>query len=249
MFRCADHLHLMHSMIVSNVWLLTDGEGDNFLIDSGIGLERWHLRAGLWRALIRRPGDLSAVILTHRHCDHAGNASWLRETFRCPVYCHQNDAPILAGRQPAPRLRRGIGTVIDEVLAGVEDLLPARCDVDEAFSSGEWRFGFTIFPAFGHTEGSVLLYHAPSRTLFTGDALLSGVPPFRFRERYSLAIAAYSLDVSGCHRRVLEFLADPPPISHLCSGHGPYVGRDVDRKLRQFRVALTEQSQPLGRTQ
>ncbi len=228
------NIGLAVGMVASNVWLLTDGDGRRFLIDTGHRFERTALHLGLWRAGVRRRGDLAAVLLTHRHSDHAGNASWLRARFRCPVVCHENDAMTLAGAAEAPSLQRGLGNPIDKLFCRLEDHLPARSAVDDSVTNGPWKHGFVVYPAFGHTEGSVLYYHEPSQTLFSGDALLTGIPPIRLVESFGLAVPAYSLNVQQCHRLMLDFLRTPPPIRQLCSGHGPFVHRDTAAKLQRF---------------
>jgi glyoxylase-like metal-dependent hydrolase (beta-lactamase superfamily II) len=235
MQRCSPSVGLVAASIVSNVWLLTDDNNRRFLIDTGFGAERLNLWLSLARAGLNGPGDLAGIYLTHRHCDHAGNAEWLREKFRCPIYSHQNDARILSGELPAPTLGRGHGGLFDKVCCQIEDASPVRLQVDEAFATGAWRDGLHIYPAFGHTEGSVLIYHESTQTLFTGDALLAGIPPLRLFESLSLAVPAYSLDVAACHQHMLNFLRNPPDVAQLCSGHGPFVGKQVAAKLQRFQ--------------
>ncbi len=234
MKQVAEHLALATSLLASNVWLLKDAAGRRFLVDTGVRIERFPLRGDLRRAGLHRAGDLTAILLTHRHSDHAGNAVWLRERFRCPIVCHRNDAAILAGRRPARRLRRGIGTFTEELLCRYEDAHTPRLEVDEAVGDGPWRFGFRIIPAFGHTEGSVFIYHEPTHTLFTGDAVLSGVPPSRKKEQLGLAMPAFSVDAEACHARALAILGTPLTIDHLATGHGPYIGHDTAAKLEAF---------------
>lgn len=233
------HLSLATFVRISNVWLLSDGEGKRFLVDTGHFLERPVLLASLWRAGIRRPGDLAAVLLTHRHSDHAGNAAWLRERFRCPVVCHEADAPALGGKTVPPRLGRWRAwlnplSVHEAVLCRFEDRLPARCEVDETFGHGAWRHGFSVAHVPGHTEGSVMLHHGPSETLFSGDAILAGLPPLRCVEWLRLAVPGFSLDVATCHDHVRRYLEKLPPTSALCSGHGPPVLLDAHEKLARL---------------
>ena len=116
----------------------------------------------------------------------------------------------------------------------MEDHHPARLWVDDVYDEGHWRWGFHVFPAFGHTEGSVLLYHEPTQVLFTGDALLTGIPPMRRSEVFQLAFAPYSIDRPLCHRLTLDLLADPPPLNGIASGHGPYVFERIGEKLAGF---------------
>src|SRR5205085_1098004 len=142
---------------VSNVWLFAH-DSKRFLVDTGHVAERVPLLVDLWRSGVRRAGDLDAILLTHRHSDHAGNAAWLRRKFRCPVICHEADADVLAGRAPPPPMARRNGArLYEELLCRFEDFWPARCEVDEVFSPrGDWRSGFQVVPVPGHTEGSVM---------------------------------------------------------------------------------------------
>lgn len=237
MWKCSDHVGLAAAAVVSNVWLLEAGGGKRFVVDTGHAAERGVLAASLWRSGVRRSGDLTAVLLTHRHTDHAGNAKWLARRFDCPLVCHENDAPFLNGEADPKPLRRGIGSPVDELLCGFEDRWPIRCPVDETFAEGPWKHGLTVFEAFGHTEGSCLIYHEPTRTLFTGDALLTGLAVTRWPRMY-LAVPCYSVDVEQCHRLTTAFLEQAPPIDGLCAGHGPYLKGGVNEKLRRFRQTL-----------
>jgi len=220
---------------VANAWLLTDGEGRRFLIDTGYVLERPALALSLKRAGVGR-GDLTAVLLTHRHSDHAGNAAWLRDEYRAPVICHHADAVTLQGEDARPRLAGRGYDPFHDTLCRIEDAFPAKTPVDEVYDEGDWRWGFRVIHVGGHTRGSSLLLHQPSGTLFTGDALLSGLPVQRFHTRLMLAVAVFSEDVEACHRATLSFLGEEPPVKALCSGHGPKVTRSLGDRLAKLRA-------------
>jgi glyoxylase-like metal-dependent hydrolase (beta-lactamase superfamily II) len=219
----APHVSVRRSVRISNVWLLQDADGRRFLVDTGHPAERAQLFASLWRAGVRYKGDLTAILLTHRHSDHAGNAAALRARFGCPVVAHQDDAKILAGATPRPAMARRGARLHHELLCRVEDRLPARLVVDESVPAGLWRHGFSAVHVGGHTEGSVLWMHPPTKTLFSGDLVLSGAPVQRSFVRLQLAVKEYSLDVAAAHRGVRAFLATEPQVDWLCSGHGPLV--------------------------
>ncbi|MEZ4340271.1 MAG: MBL fold metallo-hydrolase [Sandaracinaceae bacterium] len=225
---------VLRSVRISNTWLLADDEGRRFLIDTGHPLERPALAAELWRAGVRRRGDLSAVLLTHRHSDHAGNAAWLRERFSCPVVAHPADAAILEDRTERPALAGRGAPHFHEVLCRVEDRFPARTVVDETLDDGETRFGFRAASVAGHTEGSVLLFHEATGALFSGDAILAGVPVQRLVTHLRFAVPEYSFDAEACARRARAFLASDPPVRTLCAGHGPML-RDAKRALGRLR--------------
>lgn len=237
MWKCNEHVGLAAAILISNVWLLTDRMGRRFLIDTSFKTDRHLLYLALRRAGVRQPGDLTAILLTHRHTDHAGNARWLKKRFGCPIVCHEDDASILNGEKDPQPIKRGYGGPLDELLCGVEDRWPIRCPIDETFTEGVWKHGWRIFNAYGHTEGSSILYHEPTRSLFTGDALLTGLAVTRWPKLY-LAVKAYSIDQKACHRHTIEFLKDAPPIDGLCSGHGPFLKGEVNDRLKKFLATV-----------
>lgn len=234
MQRIRPHLGLARNVRISNVWLLQDGYR-RFLVDTGHPVERAALKLHLWKAGIRGRGDLDGVILTHRHSDHAGNARWLRRTYDCPVYCHAEDAPYLMGETPPPRLARPETPIWARVLCHVEDAFPARVEVDGTFDDGEWKFGLRVFHVPGHTAGSSLIHHEPTRTLFSGDTIISGPPTFRLIERMRLSFDEFSEDGPGARRAARAVLEQLPPTETLCSGHGPTVCDGTHHKLLRLR--------------
>jgi len=228
------HLGLAAAVKISNIWVFGDGRGHRFIIDAGHRLERMALRRDLWRANLRRPGDVTAILLTHRHSDHAGNAAWLRERFDCPVICHEDDAPFLLGEREAPRLATKDTPLWARSLCMLEDRYPARVEVDDVFDDGSWKWGFEVYHSPGHTEGSVMMYHAPTRTLFSGDVVLAGLATMRPIERVTLADPNFSEDIDQCRRVVNGHLRRMPPTKTLASGHGPPVTDDANAKLRRL---------------
>lgn len=232
MKRITGHLALAVGIKISNVWLFEDKLGHRFLIDCGHVLERPALRRALERAGVRRRGDLTAVLLTHRHSDHAGNAAWLRQTFDAPIIAHEADAAYLTGERTAPPLATPTKPLWARRICGLEDRYPARVPIDDVFTDGPWKHDLEIYHAPGHTEGSVMLHHGPTATLFSGDVLLAGLATLRPIERIRLADPNFSDDAAHCHACVREHLRRMPPSQVLASGHGPPVVDAVAAKLR-----------------
>lgn len=226
------NIKLATGVKIANSWLLTDSSGRNFLVDTGWYSDRLALWAHLRKAGIRRKGDLTAVLLTHRHSDHAANAAWLRKTYDCPVVCHERDAVFLREEATPPKMAVGKAPLYQEWLNYFEDAYPSRTPVDETYEEGVWKWGFSVVPTPGHTEGSVMLYHEPTKTLFSGDNILAGLPPLRFIEHLSLAAPGFSQDTKLCNSHVGRFLKDLPKTQTLCSGHGPAVRKDTHQKLQ-----------------
>ncbi|MCX7944652.1 MAG: MBL fold metallo-hydrolase [Deltaproteobacteria bacterium] len=223
--------------IISNVWLFTDQSGDRYLIDSGHTAELPAILISLRVYGIKKKGDLKAILLTHRHSDHAANAEYLSERFSAKVYAHKNELPFLRGDKSPSRIPYGIGKFYDDILIIFENRRPATCKnviPFEEFSNKD----FEIYDMFGHTEGSVFIYHKVSKILFSGDVLFTGIPAIGRRERLFAAVKQYSNNVRECHRRLYEFLQNPPQIEIICSGHGPVVTKNVMEKLASFREKL-----------
>lgn len=229
-------LALANLITISNVWLLTDKRGRRFLIDTGDQSERLQLARSLSKAGIVKPGDLTAVLLTHWHRDHAGNAAWVRRKFQCPVICHPHDAGYLSGLVTPPPFAARPLSLFHKVSCSMQDWLPAHSPVDDVYQVGHWRWGFEVIPVPGHTDGSVMLYHKPSRTLFSGDAILTGIPPFRLWEAPRLADPGFTPQVDLCRETTREFIRSMPPIDRVCAGHGPLIDQNVHAKLNGLLV-------------
>lgn len=223
------NIALAGAVRISNVWFL-EHDGERFIIDSGHPLERPSLKRDLRRSGISR-GDITAILLTHRHSDHAGNAAWLKRELGGDVFCHEDDAAALSGSEDAPLIGGRSRSPFHDVLCRFEDRFPARCEVDGVYEGAEWRWGFEIIHVGGHTDGSVMLFHRPTSTLFTGDAILTGLPVQRVVVRPCLAVRQFCVDSDICHDAVRQYLSRNEAISTVCAGHGPAIVSRVSRHL------------------
>lgn len=214
----------LHHVRVSNVYLLDGGRGDRWLVDCG----HWSERATLFLELRRaglRPSDLTGVLLTHRHSDHAGNARFLQRYFGLKVYAHKRDADILAGRAPRARMTRNGGTYLAGVLAEFENRWPARVVCDRAVEDGDSVGSIEVHHVPGHTEGSVFYRHGGTNALLSGDMLLTAVPPLVIRKGMSLPYVTFSTDLSLAIESLRAFHRGVVDYEHLLPGHGrPLLG-------------------------
>ncbi len=223
--------------IVGNAWLVVDDDGARTVVDCGHRAERALLVAGLARHGITASGDLDLVLLTHRHCDHAGNAAWLRERFDCAVACHLADRAALEGAARPLRLAGRGAPPVHDALCRFEDSFPARTVVDHTLADGQDERGFDVVHVGGHTDGSVLFLHRASATLFTGDALVTGPPVQRVVVRPRLAYRSYSDDADACRAATVRYLRARPRVARVCGGHGPMITTRVDARLDRIVAA------------
>jgi glyoxylase-like metal-dependent hydrolase (beta-lactamase superfamily II) len=82
----------------ANFHLVTEGR-EAILVDAGYPGYVGVLDRGL-AALGRRLSDVTAVIVTHHHVDHAGTAEYVRAA-GAAVYVHEGDAAIVRGQRPS----------------------------------------------------------------------------------------------------------------------------------------------------
>ncbi len=124
-------------------------------------------------ALKRLNWEPVAVLLTHGHLDHVGDAHRVAAAWNVPVHCAQEDQHMLA--RPSLGLGESSVPMIEQFLGADSLALPAQIrPFGEAFAVAGLMV--TPFAAPGHTAGSTLLEvsDGTSQVLFTGDVLFAG---------------------------------------------------------------------------
>jgi glyoxylase-like metal-dependent hydrolase (beta-lactamase superfamily II) len=124
------------------------------------------------RTLGRSPEELSLIVLTHNHFDHAGGVAELRQLTRARVAIHKADVP--AYEQPLyPRfLKRAFDVRPIASLRSAFALNPA--DIDIHLAGGEVLKpigGLRVVYTPGHTPGSICLFSPRKRILIAGDTM------------------------------------------------------------------------------
>ena len=143
-----------------------------FLVDTGIAGFAPLIRA----AAARRFGAgsrPSAIVLTHGHFDHAGNADRLAREWDVPVLAHPYEFPYLTGQSDYPPIDSSMGGAIATLARTFSRggrSLQARLFAlsgDSIPGISGWRWIHTP----GHTPGHVSLFRDADRTLLAGDAV------------------------------------------------------------------------------
>ncbi|OWT58192.1 MBL fold metallo-hydrolase [Candidimonas nitroreducens] len=164
---------------------LLRGEGSNILVDVGAFGVRHLLRQQL-RDLQVEPADVTDVVLTHAHYDHAVNFTLF-----------PNAVIWIGGRELAWAAAQPAGfNPLPELYVRELDVSPR---VRRVADGQEFLPGFTAIAAPGHTPGHLLFYVTATEkpVLFTGDAaknraeLLSGM----VNDTYDAQASRASLDL------------------------------------------------------
>jgi glyoxylase-like metal-dependent hydrolase (beta-lactamase superfamily II) len=160
----------------SNVYLLSNGT-TRLLVDTGA--------AGDGKKLLKRLGQAGrpdAVIMTHTHFDHAGNAGMLKQKFS-PVFIVQGkekdflesgDSPIPQGTTRLTRLIRSIGP---ERVRQWFHVAGVKADIvfDERYDLSPFGFQAYVLHTPGHSAGSSCVI-VDNEIALAGDALGGFVP-------------------------------------------------------------------------
>ena len=168
---------------LSNVytnWYVIEAGGRLTLLDAGLPADWGDFVSALSR-LGHAPTDVDAVLITHHHRDHAGNAERLRSS-GARVFSHPADAPYLRGE--AHLSDRGIVRyvwrpwyalyILRYVARGITRTPPvARLDELEDGEVVDVPGAPRVVHAPGHTAGSCALVLEDRSLLFTGDALVT----------------------------------------------------------------------------
>lgn len=192
---------------------------DGLLIDTGPVFARETVAAF---AEAMRP---KAIVLTHYHEDHSGNAAYLHDRLQIPLYMSRRTAERLAEPLILPFYRRvvwGAGEPVRGEPIGERLTLDGRV--------------FEVIPTPGHSDDHISLYQAERRLLFSGDLFLGRRLRYGMREE-SIADMIASLD------RVMAYRFDA-----LCCGHAGFVpdGREALKQKGEFLRRLEASTKALA---
>jgi glyoxylase-like metal-dependent hydrolase (beta-lactamase superfamily II) len=156
---------------LSNAYLIKSSHP--VLIDTGAPKDMEALRTGLESVGVKL-SDLSLVVLTHGHADHAGLAAELRATTGAKVALGRADAAMAsAGRndtlKPTSLVAKLLRPFIDVPYTPFEPDIYVSEDFDLTPFGVKGRV--TYLP--GHTAGSTVIF-LQDRSAFVGDMILGG---------------------------------------------------------------------------
>jgi glyoxylase-like metal-dependent hydrolase (beta-lactamase superfamily II) len=157
-----------------NGFVLRDDDGQVTLVDMGVKSSGPKVLDAL-AVIGSAPSDVTRLLLTHAHPDHAGGAAHVaRETGRGFTLHHDDAAYAIEGSSP-PRDRSFLlGRLVDRFSRPGRDFEPVP--VERELTDGEVlpvAGGLRVVHTPGHSPGHVSLLHEESRLLITGDAIFN----------------------------------------------------------------------------
>lgn len=188
------------------------------VVDTGTGA-----RSGAVIGKIRKLVDgkeVSAIVLTHCHYDHAGGAAAFSRELHAPVYAHRLDAG-------AVREGSGKKTVASMFSERIEPVEVADLNGGETISTGEHELRVLHTP--GHTEGGLSLFDQEKKILVSGDTVFAG------------GVGRWDLPTGDREKLVasIKMLQALGPVD-LYPGHGPSAVGDAEEQLKDALRYLGE---------
>jgi len=225
-----------------NVFLVREPGHPGVLVDTGLP---WFGGGVRRKVEARLGGPPAAIVLTHGHFDHAGNAEELADLWDVPIYAHPLELPFLTGRSDYPPHDPTVGGASGLLARGFPHHgfdLRRRVQALPADGSVPGLPGWSWLHTPGHTAGHVALFRPSDRTLLVGDALAtfdmsSALSLVTQRRELSLPPASFTTDWQTARTSVWD-LAELRPRA-LGAGHGrtvqgPKVAIDLARLARVF---------------
>lgn len=226
--------------IFVNLYAVESSDGGFVLIDTGMAGTATLVK----RAIAARYGENArprAILLTHAHIDHVGNAKALIEAYDVPVYVHPLEKPYVTGKSdyapadPTPGgaiafVARMLPTKGTDLGKGVRPL-PKDGSVPELPG---WRWVHSP----GHTQGHVSYFREADAVLIAGDAFATAdmdnwIALNAWPRRLSRPAMPFTPDWEAARASIFS-LADLDP-SLVAAGHGlPIEGDGLGDRLREL---------------
>lgn len=158
---------------------------------------------------------IQKILLTHAHIDHVLGLQWAFDTFKVPVYMHQEDQEVLDMLQ-ASGMRFGFS--VDPVKVDVEYVK----EEEELDLDGE---KFKIYHVPGHSPGSVVYHNENQKFMISGDVLFEGSIG-----RTDLYKGNYEQLIDGIKTKLFVLDSD----TQVFSGHGNPTSIGFEKQYNPF---------------
>lgn len=209
-----------------NSYAFVDDDGQVCLVDCGLKRAPRKIVAAL-AYVGRQPSDVTRILLTHAHLDHAGGARQMVDlTHADGVHVHSADANyIREGKAPPPDTSITSGRIFSRMPGGNFNSAAVAGELHDG-QIVDVAGGLRVVHTPGHSPGHVSLLHESSGVLITGDAI------YNVRSRMNWPIKAlctsYRQNQQSAHALgELEY-------STAAFTHGPEIRDNAREAIRAF---------------
>jgi glyoxylase-like metal-dependent hydrolase (beta-lactamase superfamily II) len=219
--KIVDGIHQVDG-VNCNVYLVEDAD-KLILIDTGLPRSDKKIVKYI-ESLVRKPTDVSTIVLTHFHIDHVGSAKKMKELTNAQVAVHEADADFVAGKKAPPKPKN----LMFKALSSVFKAAPVEPEL--LLKDGDKVGRLIVIHTPGHSEGSISLLDAERKVMFAGDAIrfmngkVTGPP-----EQFTLDMDK----AKGSIRKISTFDFDV-----MLSGHGDPLMSEASQKVKDFQLTL-----------
>jgi glyoxylase-like metal-dependent hydrolase (beta-lactamase superfamily II) len=154
-----------------NGFILRDDDGQVTLVDMGVKQSGKKVMAAL-ASIGSRPSDVTRLMLTHAHPDHAGGAAYVAQQTGRDFGIHEADAGFAREGVSPPRDQHFL---LGRLMARSKNGFPP-VTVGETFTDGQvipFAGGIQVVHTPGHSPGHASYLLQESGVLITGDAIFN----------------------------------------------------------------------------
>ncbi|MET1253706.1 MBL fold metallo-hydrolase [Aliikangiella maris] len=160
--------------------------------------------------------EITQILLTHGHLDHAGGATDLAAHFQVAINGPHIEDKFL------------LDAITDQAksygFTGIKNCHPSRwLDENEEVTVGEEVLSILHCP--GHTPGHIVFYHQPSQLSFVGDVIFRGSIG-----RTDFPRGDYTTLIQSITQKLWPLGRE----TRFVPGHGPISNFDTERKSNRF---------------
>lgn len=209
-----------------NSFLVRAADGQFTLVDTGLKSAPDRVRAAL-AELGAAPSDITTIVLTHAHSDHAGGAAEAARMTGTGITAHESEVEFVrSGVVPGTDQGLRLGRLMMRARPGISAAPVARAMVDGELLEGS---GLRVHHTPGHTPGHCSLLHEESGTLITGDSI------WNMRSRRTWPVLAFCSNAQMCQETAAT-LADLEYATAAFT-HGPEIRGSGREAVREFLAA------------
>jgi glyoxylase-like metal-dependent hydrolase (beta-lactamase superfamily II) len=208
-----------------NGFIIRDDDGQVTLVDMGIKSSGPKVLAAV-SAIGSGPSDVTRLLLTHAHPDHAGGAAHVAEATGRDLGIHEDDAPYAEAGHTAQRDQSFLLARVMTRLFGA-NTFPA-VTVGERLTDGQVldvAGGLEVVHTPGHSPGHAAYLHQPSGVLITGDSIFNVLG---LRWSFKTFCSNFRLTQQTAHRLAeLDYTT-------AAFTHGPEIRVNPREQIRRF---------------